>query len=104
MERIEITKRGKQILLALYKGEYPNQVPDEDYEEFNLLEVLCLVHAVKTKGNNRCEMHAPRLTEYGLAYITSNPSLQNPSKPMDWKWIIGIIVAIAGVVAAFLAL
>ena len=104
MERIEITKRGKQILLALYKGEYPSQVPDEDYEEFNLLEVLGLVHAVKTKGYNRCEMHAPRLTGYGLAYLTSNPSLNNPSKPLDWKGIVGLLVAIAGVVAAFLAL
>lgn len=81
-------------MLALYKGEYPSQVPDEDYEEFNLLEVLGLVHAVKTKGNNRCEMHAPRLTEYGLAYLTSNPSLHNPSKHLDWKWLIGILVAI----------
>ncbi len=82
-------------MLALYKGEYPGQVPDEDYEEFNLLEVQGLVHAVKTKGNNRSELHASRLTDFGRAYITANPSLKNNSKKVDWKWLIGILVAIA---------
>lgn len=95
MERIELSKRGKQILLALYKDDYPSQVPDEDYEEFIILEVQGLVHAVKTKGNNRCELHASRLTDFGRAYITANPSLKNPSKGIDWKWLLGILVAIA---------
>lgn len=95
MERIELSKRGKQIMIALYKGVYPGQVPDEDYEDFNLLEVQGLVHAVKTKGNNRSELHASRLTDFGRAYITANPSLKNNSKKVDWKWLIGILVAIA---------
>lgn len=104
MERIELSKRGKQIILALYKGEYPGQVPDEDYEEFNLLEVQGIVHAVKTKGANRCEMHAPRLTDEGLAYVAANPKLKNPSIWDDKKYIINTIISIVALAVAIIAL
>ena len=97
MERIKISKEGKRILLALNNKQYPSQVPDQDYNEFTLLEVEGLVRCVNTKGEGRCEKHAARLTEEGIAYITSNPSLKNPSR-IDWKWVIGIVITL--VVAA----
>lgn len=82
---------------ALYQKQYPSQVPDQDYDEFTLLETEELVRSVHTKGEGRSEKHAVRLTEKGIAYITSNPSLKNPNR-VDWKWIIGIVVTL--VVAA----
>lgn len=104
MDKRELSTDCKKILLSLHKGEYPSRVPDEDYDKFTLLEVEGLVTSVKTKGVDKAELHAPRLTEEGLAYITANPTLSNPSIWDDKKYLINTIVSLAALAVAIIAL
>ena len=94
MERVKLSKDGKRILRALYNNEYPSQVPDKDFDEFNLLEIEGFAHSVHTKGADRSEKHAARITNEGRAYVTSNPKLKAPKRAFDWKWLVGILVSI----------
>lgn len=96
-----MTKECKEILKALWEEKYPNEVPDIDQDNINLLMVAGLVKAQWCKGENRPMLVCPRLTSEGRAYLTENPKLKNPTR-LDWKFYITIAVAIVGVIIAYL--
>ena len=104
MERVKLSKDCKRILLALYNERYSNRVPESDLEFFNLLEVKGFVKSSHTKGDGHIEMFAPRLTEEGLAYITTNPSLKDPSIWDDKKYTINTVISVVALLVAIIAL
>lgn len=104
MDKIRISERGKIILSSLKNGNYPDSVPDFDYDEFIVLEVDGLVCGSKCKGGNGVTIVAPRLTEDGKAYITLNPKLKNPSIWDDKKYIINTIISVIALGVSILAL
>lgn len=104
MDKIKISKRGKIILSLLRNGNYPDSVPDYDYDEFIVLEVDGLVCGSKCKGGKEVAIIAPRLTEDGKAYITSNPKLKNPSIWDDKKYIINTIISVIALGVSIFAL
>ena len=104
MEKVKLSKDSKRILLALYNGKYPDRVPESDLEFFNLLEVEGFVKSAHAKGDGHMEMLAPRLTEEGKAYITTNPTLKNPSIWDDKKYIINTIISVLALIVAIIAL
>lgn len=104
MEKVKLSKDSKRILLALCNGKYPDRVPESDLEFFNLLEVEGFVKSAHTKGDGHMEMLAPRLTEEGKAYITTNPTLKNPSIWDDKKYIINTIISVLALIVAIIAL
>lgn len=101
MDKIKFSKDEKRVLLALAKGEYPNQVPEQDYGIMNLLEVYNLVSTTKVIGDR---MIAPHLTDRGKAYLTANPKLKNPSILDDKKYVINTIISVAALTVAIIAL
>lgn len=67
----------------------------------------CILHALHylrkrwEEGHNIVDVH---ITDYGISYIEQNPKLSNP---VDWKWIVTIIItsltAVASIIALFVA-
>jgi len=104
MEKVKLSKDSKRILLALYNKNYPDRVPENDLEEFNLLEVEGFVKSAHAKGDGHIEMLAPQLTNEGRAYIATNPSLNNPTIWDDKKYIINTIISVLALVVAIIAL
>lgn len=89
MEKIKLTKRGKEILLLLKEGKYKPE--KSDYEELNLLTIEGLGQGAR---GLRDSFITYQLTDYGKAYLLSNPQLMNPSIWDDKKYIITTGVAI----------
>jgi hypothetical protein len=104
MEKIKLSENQKRLLRSLYEKKYPEVVPIEDFEDFNLLEVEGLVNAAHCRGMQGLSLHNPSITEKGLAYITSNPTLQNPSIWDDKKYVINTIISVIALLVAIIAL
>ncbi len=104
MDKVRISKEGKRILLALRNNNYPDQVPDEDYEIFNLLEVEGFVKSAHAKGDGRTAFLAPHLSDEGMAYITAYPDLRNPSIWDDKKYLITTCISVLALIIATVAL
>ena len=47
------------------------------------------------------ELEDVRITKYGKIYFATNPNLRNP---IDWKWIITTIIAVASAIFGAMAL
>ena len=100
MERISLTRSEKEVLRLLGGGlGCPDGYPRH---------VFCACAAsLERKGLARCAWAAghklvdARITPYGKEYLALNPRLRNP---IDWKWVVTTAIALAAVVAGFLAL
>lgn len=104
MERIKLTKAEKRVLIniALQSDYLPHGYSQELYSAcVALLEKKGLVRASWEEGHNIVDVH---ITDYAISYIEQNPKLSNP---VDWKWIVTIIItsltAVASVIALFVA-
>ncbi len=104
MEKIRLSKNQKRLLRSLYEKKYPETVPVEDFEDFNFLEVEDLVKSARCRGLQGLSLHNPCITEKGLAYITSNPTLQDPSIWDDKKYVINTIISVIALIVAIIAL
>lgn len=101
MKRLKLSRCEKRLLRTIALGvEYP---PEGMSKEAIIcaateLERVGLIKAAWASGH---EYIAGRLTEYGKAYMLRNPHLHNP---IDWKWIITTIIAVATFAVALAAL
>lgn len=102
MENYKLTKNQKSILkqLAIYK--YPAPVPQKDLKDFLTLENYGLVNHLKLDQESS-DLYGPVIAEAGKRYLVINPSLKNHKRKVDWKWLVGIIVALLGVAATIWA-
>lgn len=91
MERIKLTKRGKEILLLLNNNKYVIQDTDEEAKELLFLSQEGLVLGKKQIASS---LPVIFLTPKGKAYILSNPKLKNPSIWDDNKFKIATIISI----------
>lgn len=101
MEKLSLSKNSKRILSSLANGTYPNSVPENDIEEFNLLMQMDLVRGVYVKDP---AIVAPKLTDYGRAYIHQNPKMKNPSIFDDKKYIVTTAISIVALGISIIAL
>ena len=102
MDKIRLTKKGKEILIKLHKGEInSSNASTVDFEQANLLKVENLVEFVKSAGDYVITIS---LTDFGRAYILSNPKLKNPSIWDDKKYWIPTSIAIAALFISIIAL
>ncbi|MDE5783044.1 MAG: hypothetical protein K2H97_01800 [Prevotella sp.] len=99
MEKIKLTKRGREILLLIKENRY--NLTKSDYEELNLLTVEGLGQGTKAYGDSYINY---RLTDKGRAYLLSNPQLKNPSIWDDKKYIITTGVAIIALFISILSI
>ncbi len=101
MERIELTKKGKQIMWALQANNYPSSVPSEDTNDVTVLIEDGLIKATTIMDGSYC---AASLTQKGKAYLHCNPKLKNPSIWEDKKYWITTAIAIIALANSFIAL
>ena len=102
MDKIRLTKKGKEILIKLHKGEInSSNASTVDFEQANLLKVENLVDFEKSLKD---EIITISLTDLGRAYILSNPKLKNPSIWDDKKYWITTSIAIAALFISIIAL
>lgn len=101
MDKTKLSKDEKRILLGLYAKTYPEQVPKDDCEMMNLLEVNRFVTTTKVNGGILIN---PQLTALGKAYISANPKLKNPSIWDDKKYIINTLISVVALAVAIIAL
>ncbi len=104
MNQEKFTDRGKSILRSLANHKYGSSVPQEEVEDFLILQEKGFVSAVVAADKESTSYLAPRITARGLAYLAEYPDLSAPRKGLDWKWIIATIIGLAGVVIAYLTL
>lgn len=104
MTQVKLTEKGKSILFALAEKKYKSAVPDEDIKDFLILQGMGFVSAVVASDKETTSYLAPQITARGLAYMAEYPILDNPRKHIDWKWIVGTLIALAAVVIAILEL
>ena len=97
MEKIKLTKRGKEILLLLSEKKYKPQ--EMDKEELNLLTIEGLGKGNKISGDVYITY---QLTDYGKAYLLSNPQLKNPSIFDDKKYIVTTIISIIALILSII--
>ena len=101
MDKINLSKAEKRILLQLAEKKYPVQVPYEDLDAMNLLEVN---HFVTTNKINGGILINPQLSNFGKAYLASNIKLKNPSIWDDKKYIINTVISVVALAVAIIAL
>ncbi len=101
MDKIELTKNARRILLALSKDEEP-QITNADEKDLMLLVQEDLI---EISGSKDCQWY-PEITVKGVAYVRTNPKLKNPSIWDDKKyWIttgISIIALAFSIYASFI--
>lgn len=105
MERIKLSRTAKAVMMALYTHN-TRTCPETMLQcKFDAgareLQSHGLARCHEEEGGN---VEAVCLTDYGKAYLESNPKLHNPA---DWKWIattaIAAIAAIGSMLALFIA-
>lgn len=101
MEKIHLSEAEKRILLQLANKEYPVQVPTEDWDAMNLLEVNRFVTTNKVNGGILIN---PQLSNLGKAYLATNPKLKNPSIWDDKKYIVNTVISVVALAVAIIAL
>lgn len=101
MDKINLSKAEKRILLQLAENKYPVQVPTEDWDAMNLLEVN---HFVTTNKVNGGIFINPQLSNLGKAYLAANPKLKNPSIWDDKKYIVNTVISVVALAVAIIAL
>lgn len=103
MERVKLTNNKRNILKQLAEYKYPAPVPDKDIKDFLELEDLGFVSHLKLDQGSLNQLYGPQITDAGRRYLAENPKLKNPRWKFDWKWLIGTIVAVLGVLATLWA-
>ena len=98
MDNIRLTKDEMLILSALANNTYPSTVPESDVQVFLRLEQYGLVSHMKLDQSSVNELYGASLTRKGKEYMAIKPEKKRIQ--IDWKWLIGIIVAVLGIVAA----
>ena len=101
MERIELSKSGKQVFRLLDKGVYtrPDYISPSDFNNG--------ARELRNKGLAVCheeeggDVIISRLTDMGKRYSAFNPSLSNP---IAWKWIISTAIGLISLAVAIIAL
>lgn len=101
MDKINLSKAEKRILLQLAEKKYPVQVPNEDWDAMNLLEVNRFVTTNKVNGG---VLINPQLSNLGKAYLATNPKLKNPSIWDDKKYIVNTVISVVALAVAIIAL
>lgn len=99
MKQEKLTEGGKSILRALSDNKYKSYVPEDDVRDFLILQEKGFVSSVVASDKESTSYLAPKITPKGLAYLAEYPTLKNPRRRLDWKWLIGIIVSILIAVA-----
>lgn len=99
MGDFRITKDEMLILSALANHTYPSTVPEEDVNDFLRLEKYGLVTHVKLDQSSVQKLYGATLTPEGKDYMGVSYEIKMPRKPIDWKWLIGIVIAVLGVLA-----
>jgi hypothetical protein len=97
MDNIRLTKDEMLILSALANNTYPSTVPESDVSDFLRLEKYGLVSHVRLDQSSVKVLYGATLTREGKEYLAIKPEKKRIH--IDWKWWVGIIVAILGVVA-----
>ena len=103
MERVKLTNNKRNILQQLAEYKYPNPVPDKDIKDFLELEDLGFVNHLKLSQGSLKQLYGPQITDTGRRYLAENPKLKNPRRRFDWKWWIGTIIALLGVITTMWA-
>lgn len=98
MKQEKITDRGKNILKALAEKKYKCTVPEDDVIDFLILQEKGFVSAVAASDKDGTSYYSPSITPKGLAYLAEYPNLSDPSKRVDWKWVIATAIAIGTLV------
>ena len=100
MKQIKLSKQEKQVLRLISSGIVcPNTYPHHIFIScVDSLERLGLVKGLWNEGH---ELEDVRMTKYGKIYLATNPNLHNP---IDWKWNITTIIAIASAIFGAMAL
>ena len=101
MERIELSKRSKNILFALKASQYPASIPTEDVNDIIVLIEEGLIKATPLINNQYC---AASLTQKGKAYLHCNPRLKNPSIWDDKKYWITTSISVMAIIISIVAL
>lgn len=99
MERIELNKNCKRILLSLRNNKYIYCSKDND--DLLFLEYVNLVTLLKGLGNHILNIN---LTEKGNAYLHFNPKLKNPSIWEDKKYWITTFISFVAIIISIVAL
>lgn len=99
MGDFRLTKDEMQILSALANHSYPSSVPEEDVHDFLRLEKYGLVTHVKIDQSSVKTLYGAALTPKGKNYLGVSSEKELPWKRIDWKWLVGIIVAVLGILA-----
>lgn len=102
MGDFRLTKDEMQILSALANHTYPSSVPEEDVNDFLRLEKYGLVTHVKLDQSSLKTLYGAALTPEGMDYLGVSHEIEDPKKHIDWKWLIGIIVAVLGILATII--
>lgn len=101
MQRIPLSRNEKRLLrnVAADVGYWPDGMSDE--------VLACCASVLEHAGLIRVAWetgHVPAgatLTNFGKAYMIANPHLRGP---VDWKWIVGTIVAATVAATGIIAL
>ena len=101
MERIELSKRSKNILFALKANKYPATIPAEDINDITVLIEEGLIKATSLLNNH---YSAASLTQKGKAYLQCNPQLKNPSIWEDKKYWITTSISVLAIIISIVAL
>ena len=103
MRKIHLSKNEKRVLrcISLDVAYWPEDMSEETVSgAASSLQELGLVHALFASGHRVVDAS---LTDFGMAYLSSNPGLRNP---INWSVIgavAGVVAAIAAVAALFIA-
>ena len=100
MDNIRLTKDEMLILSALANNTYPSTVPESDVSDFLRLEKYGLVSHIRFDQSSVKELYGATLTREGKVFMAVKPKRE--SKHIDWKWWVGIAVAILGVAATII--
>ena len=96
MDKINLSKAEKRILLQLAEKKYPVQVPNEDWDAMNRF--------VSTNKVNGGILINPQLSNLGKAYLAANPKLKNPSIWDDKKYVVNTVISVVALAVAIIAL
>lgn len=98
MDRIQLTKREKEILRLLNAGRFSAVVEKKDEMP---VKKLIYEELVVCKEDEYGTLLVPNLTEKGELYLYDNPELRNPSIFQDKGFVVSIIAIILSIIALF---
>lgn len=98
MDRIQLSKREKEILRLLNTGRFPAVVEKKDEMP---VKKLIYEGLVLCKENEFGTLLVPNLTEKGELYLYDNPKLKNPCIFQDKGFVVSIIAIILSAIALF---